>query len=184
MPITASICGRTEFVAYQCRNWRSVAGKFGGSVFNASSDLPLRNISIIGNVVDWESQGSGAPTSPTSMGIGYWDSTNRNRIENLVIKDNLITQAPMAGIYLGAGGRDFDIASNTIVNPASSTTKSVAHGFKSGIFIGNVTAIDGVVRLSNNFIAASFPSAARNLYRVHKEREHRCNGGPGVGRGC
>lgn len=145
-------------------------GNSAGIFVNASSDLPLRAISITGNVVEWDRQDANLPADSTSMGIGYWDATNRNRIEDLVIKDNLISGAPMAAIYLGVDGRSFDISSNTILNPATSVAPSIFLGFKSGIFLGNIGNIDGTVRISDNHIDASLPSAhmAHGIYATSK----------------
>jgi Pectate lyase superfamily protein len=140
-------------------NGKSLPGNSGGVFVNATSDLPLRAISITGNVLEWELQSAGVPTTSTSMGIGYWDATNRNRIEDLVIKDNLIVNPPVAGIYLGVGGANFDVSANTIINPGSALDHAIFHSFKSGILVANLSKINGLVRLSNNYIEDSLPVA-------------------------
>ena len=159
-------------------SWRTNAvtggalpGNSRGVFVNPNSDLPLRAISITGNVLEWELQGAGVPTSSASMGIGYWDATNHNRIEDLVIKDNLIVNPPAVGIYLGVGGANFDVSANTIINPGSALEHAFFHSFKSGILIANLGKISGLVRLNNNYIEDALPVArmAHGIYIASRE---------------
>ncbi len=77
-------------------------GNSAGIFVNASSSLPLQAVLITGNLVEWEYQSQNTTAESTSMGVGYWDATNKNSVDGFIVKDNVIVNAPMAAIYLGA----------------------------------------------------------------------------------
>jgi hypothetical protein len=118
-----------------------------GIAFEPNSNLPIANVIILGNAVIFDLEGSPRPASSASMGIGWW-STVGQTAENLIIADNVIVNAPVAGIRLAAALSGCRVSGNIIRNAGSSLDPAVAGDYKTPIFIVGSPATD--VEIADN----------------------------------
>lgn len=112
-----------------------------GIAINPNSNLPLSNIIVSGNTVAFDLEGSLRPANSASIGIGWW-STSGQTVENLIIANNIIDNAPVAGIRLAAVLKGCRIAGNIIRNAGSSLDTAIAAGYKTAIFIAGAPSTD------------------------------------------
>lgn len=120
-----------------------------GIVIEPKSNLPVANFVISGNVVVFDLERSLRPTSTTSIGIGWW-STLGQSAENLIIANNVIDNAPVAGIRLAAALRGCRVSGNIIRNAGSSLDTAIAADYKTPIFIAGAPSTD--VEIVDNLI--------------------------------
>jgi hypothetical protein len=120
-----------------------------GIAFNPNSNLPVANVIISGNMVMFDLEGSAHPASTASIGIGWWSTVGQSA-ENLIIANNVIDNAPVAGIRLAAALTGCRVYGNIIRNAGSSLDTTIAVEYKTPIFIAGAPSID--VEIENNQI--------------------------------
>lgn len=130
-----------------------------GIVFEPNSNLPAANVIISGNAVIFDLESSVRPASSASMGIGWW-STAGVTAENLIIANNVIDNAPVAGIRLAATLRGCRVNGNVIRNAGSSLDQTIAAEYKTPIFVAGAPATD-VEIVDNQIIDSLEPSRMR-----------------------
>lgn len=112
---------------------------FGGTALgiqlNLTANLPFKSIIISGNVVEFDlSVSSSEPQDQSGFGIGYWDATTLNIVENLIISGNSIVNSPGAAIRVSARCPNVNISDNKIINPGSTLNTGFAGSFRCGVF--------------------------------------------------
>ncbi|MGC9950098.1 MAG: glycosyl hydrolase family 28-related protein [Bryobacteraceae bacterium] len=154
------IAGNTIIV-----NHTSYAGSPGtamatsGIAVDPHSDLPFANVIISGNTVIFDREDSLRPANSASIGIGWW-STSGQMAENLMIVNNIIDNAPVAGIRLAAALKGCRVQGNIIRNAGSSLDTAIAANYKTPIFIAGAPSIDVEV-VDNQLIDSLEPSRMR-----------------------
>jgi parallel beta-helix repeat protein len=122
-----------------------------GIAVNPNSNLPISNVIISGNTIVFDLEGSSRPANNASIGIGWW-STLGQTMENIAIANNIIDNAPVAGIRLAAVLKGCRINGNIIHNAGSSLDTAIG-GYKTPIFIAGAPATD--VEVADNQIIDS-----------------------------
>jgi len=130
-----------------------------GITVESNSNLPIANVIISGNAVIFDLEGSPRPASSSSIGIGWW-STIGQTAENLIIANNIVDNAPVAGIRLAAALKGCMVKGNIIRNAGSSLDKAIAAGYETPIFIAGAPSID-VEIVDNQMIDTLEPSRMR-----------------------
>jgi hypothetical protein len=130
-----------------------------GIALAPNSNLPVANVIISGNAVIFDLEGSPRPASSASMGIGWW-STLGQSAENLIIANNVIDNAPVAGIRLAAALSGCRVNGNIIRNAGSSLDTAIAADYKTPIFIAGAPST-GVEIVDNQIIDNLQPSRMR-----------------------
>jgi hypothetical protein len=141
-------------------------GNPSGIWINATANLPLADITIQSNSIEYDLEAaSSEPYNPSGMGIGYWDSTNVNSITGLKLLSNTIKNANANAVRVSANGSDLDICGNIVINPGSSANSGLSAGYRNGIFIASTTAL-ARVRVNDNTITDTQPTSriARGIY--------------------
>jgi Pectate lyase superfamily protein len=153
-----SITGNT-IIVNQTSYASALRGAWAGIVLEANSNLPVANVIISGNAVVFDLESVPGPTSTASIGIGWW-STLGQSAENLIIANNVIDNAPVAGIRLAAALRGCRVNGNIIRNAGSSLDTAIAADYKTPIFIAGAPSID-VEIVNNQIIDNMQPSRMR-----------------------
>jgi hypothetical protein len=131
----------------------AMPGNSSGIFINATGTLPAKALLISGNTVEFDlSATASEPVNNSGIGIGYWDATNANSVEDLRITHNAVRNAPVAAIRFAAGGAGVEISNNEIVNPGSSLNPALVSSYRAGILIGNMRPVAGI-RIINNTIS-------------------------------
>jgi hypothetical protein len=73
-----------------------------GIALEPTANLPVRNLTIQGNVLIWEKELVDRDANAASFGIGFY-SANNMTLENFSINDNVLENMPMAGIRFSCG---------------------------------------------------------------------------------
>ena len=120
-----------------------------GIAFEPNASMPIANVIISNNVITFDLERTPRPASSASMGIGWW-STVGQTAENLIIANNIIDNAPVAGIRLVAAIRGCRVSGNIIRNAGSSLDSTIPAGYKTPIFIAGSPAND--VEIADNQI--------------------------------
>jgi parallel beta-helix repeat protein len=100
------------------------------------------------------------PASSASMGIGWWSTVGQGA-QNLIIANNTIDNAPVAGIRLAAALSGCRVSGNIIRNAGSSLDTVIAADYKAPIFIAGSPSTDVAVE-DNQIIDSLDPSRMRN----------------------
>ena len=127
-----------------------------GIIVEPNSNLPAANVIISGNVVVFDLEETRLPASTASMGIGWWSTVGQS-VENFIIANNVIDNAPVAGIRLAAALRGCRVSGNIVRNAGSSLDTGIAAGYKSPIFIAGAPST-GVEVADNQIIDNLQPS--------------------------
>jgi hypothetical protein len=127
-----------------------------GIIIEPNSNLPVANVIILGNTVVFDLEGSPRPASSASIGIGWW-STAGQTADNLIIANNVIDNAPVAGVRLAAALRGCKVAGNIIRNAGSSLDTAVVRNYKAPIFIAGAPST-GVEIDDNQIVDSLEPS--------------------------
>jgi parallel beta-helix repeat protein len=130
-----------------------------GIAIEPNSNLPLANVIISGNAVIFDIEGSPRPATSASMGIGWWSTVGQSA-ENLIIANNVIDNAPVAGIRLAAALSGCTVNGNIIRNAGSSLDTAIAADYKTPIFIAGAPCSD-VEIVDNHIIDNLQPSRMR-----------------------
>ena len=120
-----------------------------GIAIEPNASMPIANVIISNNVITFDLERTPRPASSASMGIGWW-STVGQTAENLIIANNIIDNAPVAGIRLVAAIRGCRVSGNIIRNAGSSLDSTIPAGYKTPIFIAGSPAND--VEIADNQI--------------------------------
>jgi hypothetical protein len=122
----------------------------GGIFIESRSDLPLKDILIIGNVLTWESEMSEGKTNEITLGIGC-NSINNLTWENVEIVDNVLTNVPLAAIRLSCSLTNARVAGNVIRNAGGSSDASIPPAYRTPIMV-SAPEVHGLV-VENNEIS-------------------------------
>jgi hypothetical protein len=155
-----SITGNTIIVnqnSYASSSWSMMATS--GIAIDPGSDLPLANIVISSNTVIFDIESSIRLANSASLGIGWYSALGR-MAENLLIINNIIDNAPVAGIKLTAALRGCKVTGNIIRNAGSSLDTAIAENYKTPIFIVGAPSMD-VDIVDNQIIDGFEPSRMR-----------------------
>lgn len=97
--------------------------------------LPLANLNITNNVVVFDLEQYSRPGTTASIGIG-WGSVNNQTATNVSIENNIVDNAPVAGIRIAVGSAvGLEIRGNTVRNARSSLDPSVNSGYKAPVVV-------------------------------------------------
>jgi hypothetical protein len=152
-----TVTGNTIELAQSAYAVESTTGSISAGIyFQPHSNLPAANITISGNTIVFELEHSVHRANTASMGIGYWSATGQT-VENLVIANNSIDNAPVAGIRLAAKLVSCQVTGNRIRNAGSSLDPAIPAGYKTPVFIAGAPATD--VDISGNQISDTLPSS-------------------------
>jgi hypothetical protein len=137
----------------------SLAIPTSGIIIEPHSNLPIANLIILGNVIIFDLERSLRSANTASIGIGWW-STLAQSLENTLIADNIIDNAPVAGIRLAAALKTCRVSGNIIRNAGSSLDTVIAQGYKTPIFIAGAPSTD-VEIVENQIVDSLQPSRMR-----------------------
>lgn len=115
-----------------------VAKFYIGYGFQAGATLPVKDVQIINNVVEYDLETTTPAYTTLSCAVGVNETVGTTVFENLIISGNQIINAPGPAIALGIGSGVFKnvvIGANTIINPGQSLSASVPADFKCGVCI-------------------------------------------------
>jgi len=111
------------------------ASSTSGIVVEAGASLPVANLMISNNVVVFDLELASRPGNTASIGLGWW-SVNHQTAANVSIENNILDNAPVAGIRVAVGSAvGLEIRNNTIRNAGSSLDASVNAGYKAPILV-------------------------------------------------
>jgi hypothetical protein len=133
----------------------NVSGNPSGIIINPTANLPINDILISDNIVEYDLEKSAATpfNGAAEIGIGYWDSTNSNNAFNVKIAGNMIINAPASAIrWAPSGGDGLEISGNTIVNAGSAANPGLLSSYRSAIMFSPSGKTTHVAILYNNII--------------------------------
>jgi hypothetical protein len=146
------------------QNSYSGAAIVGGIILDPGSTLPVANILIGGNSVVFDLETKYRPGDTSSNGIGFAESDTSTNIQ---IVNNIIRNAPVAGIRWTGVWSDLVISGNTITDAGTSLDSSVNGAYKKPIFLYAVTGSTNGMVSANNIVddlATSRMTDAMTLY--------------------
>jgi len=147
---------------------KAQTGNPSGIFITPGANLPVSNILIANNAIEYDLSTSGSdPFNTSGMGIGYWDALGTNRASDFRILGNTIINSPIYGIRMSVAGSDFEISGNHIINPGSSANRGLAAANRVGIFIASSSSAPlADVRVNNNVIVDNLPTSriVRGIY--------------------
>ncbi len=115
------------------------ASSTSGIVVEPGASLPIANLSISNNVIVFDLELASRPGNTASIGLGWW-SINHQTAANVSIENNIVDNAPVAGIRMAVGSAvGLEIRNNTIRNAGSSLDASVNAGYKTPILVLSTT---------------------------------------------
>ena len=101
------------------------ASSTSGIVVEPGATLPVANLLISNNVVVFDLEMASRPGNTASIGLGWWSASNQTAT-NVSIENNIVDNAPVAGIRMSVGSAvGLQIRGNTIRNAGSSLDASV-----------------------------------------------------------
>ena len=111
------------------------ASSTSGIVVEPGASLPVANVIISDNVVVFDLELASRPGNSASIGLGWW-SVNHQTAADVSIENNIVDNAPVAGIRVAVGSAvGLEIRNNTIRNAGSSLDASVNAGYKTPILV-------------------------------------------------
>lgn len=123
-------------------------GGGGGTVygigFNYAMNLPVRNVKIDSNTIVFDQENTARTASSFSSGIGYGASGTPVSLQNITVSNNLIDNAPVAGIKFSGNLNNIRILSNTITDAGSSLDTNMSSSYKVPVFVSSPNAIIGL----------------------------------------
>jgi hypothetical protein len=134
----------------------------GGIVFDNGNNLPVRNVVISGNTVVFDREESVRTGSVASIGIGVYEVATAT-YSNIVVANNLIDNAPVAGIRFAVPLIDGLVVKNNVIRDAGSSLDSAVNAnYKMPIWVmASAGAVNG--EISSNTIIDDF-AASRITY--------------------
>jgi hypothetical protein len=109
----------------------------GGIVFDQLANLPVANVRVFDNSIVFDLEAIVRRGSSTAIGIGWYSASGQDA-DRVSIEDNVIDNAPVAGIRMAAGKvTGLIIAGNTIRNAGSSLDNAIPDSYKVPVFIAN-----------------------------------------------
>ena len=130
-----------------------------GITVQPNSNLPIANAIISSNTIIFDHEDSLRASNSGSIGIGWW-STLGQSAENLIVANNVIDNAPVAGIRLAAALKGCRVSGNIIRNAGSSLDPTIAAEYKTPIFVAGAPSTD-VEIADNQIIDSQEPSRMR-----------------------
>jgi len=126
------------------------AGPFSGIASVTTANLPMRDISIRHNRVEYDLESNrSAPYSLYSTGIGYWDINyaggSYNTVQNFDVSDNKIINPPTSGISMVVAGSGIQISGNTILDSGSAANPGLKAAYRNGISLDGKQASNVLV---------------------------------------
>ena len=111
------------------------ASSTSGIVVEPGATLPIANLIISNYVVVFDLEMASRPGNTSSIGLGWWSASNQTAT-NVSIENNIVDNAPVAGIRMAVGSAaGLEIRGNTIRNAGSSLDASVNAGYKAPILV-------------------------------------------------
>lgn len=129
-----------------------------GYGFQSGASLPVKNVQIIDNVVEYDEETVAPSYTAISYAVGANESTGTPVYENVYIGGNVIINAPASAIGLGGGGGVFKncrIGQNTIINPGQSLYAAMGSQYKCAVFCGG-NQYTGSLVIENQQITDTF----------------------------
>jgi hypothetical protein len=115
------------------------ASSTSGIVVEPGASLPIANLLIGNNLVVFDIELASRPGNTSSIGLGWW-SVNHQTAANVSIENNIVDNAPVAGIRVAVGSAvGLEIRNNSIRNAGSSLDASVNAGYKAPILVLSTT---------------------------------------------
>ena len=148
---------RLNQLSYTGSVWPNIQTNYGINLATGN-DLPARNVLIADNVVVFDEEDASRITDFTNVGIGSTTLTPGITYSNIIVRGNLIVNAPVKGIAFSADAIDgLRISGNTIRNAGQSLYPAVGATYKCPIFLlTSVGMLQGIV--DNNQIIDDFPT--------------------------
>lgn len=109
-----------------------------GVAIQSGANLPVRNVRILRNLVEYDLETVAPSYTALSGSIGVNESSSNVTFEGIEIDGNTVINAPGPAIILGFGNGTFvnaKIGVNRLVNPGQSLSASVA-AYKAGVWLG------------------------------------------------
>lgn len=103
-----------------------------GITFEPQSTLPVADVNISGNTIIFDQETSLRTGNTDSIGIGFGESMTAT---NVSITNNLIENAPVAGIRWTGTWSDLTISGNTIRDAGMSEDTNINGAYKTPIFV-------------------------------------------------
>jgi hypothetical protein len=130
------------------RSFRNIGGAMSGITLVPTANLPFANLKINDNFVSFDlSDNDTDPINNSSIGIGYWDSTNSNRCDDCDFSRNIVVDAPATAYRFAANGSNIRFDDEVAINPGSSLNANLAEVYRSGLLLGNLKSIDGFISI-------------------------------------
>jgi hypothetical protein len=146
---------RLNQLSYTGSVWPNIQTNYGINLATGN-ELPARNVLIADNVVVFDEEDVSRITDFTNVGIGSTTLTPGITYSNIIVRGNLIVNAPVKGIAFSADAIDgLRISGNTIRNAGQSLYSAVGATYKCPIFLlTSVGMLQGIV--DNNQIIDDF----------------------------
>lgn len=139
----------------------SATNLYNGISIAQSVDLPMENIQIVNNTVEFDQESIAfANISAFSSGIHFYCPTTQDLdIDKLLIRENVIKNAPLTGInFEYCNFINPLIESNIIENAGQNLEGTISNNFRRAIALAT-RSIDGKLVIKNNQIIDSFATA-------------------------
>jgi hypothetical protein len=130
-----------------------------GYGFQSGASLPVKDVQIINNVVEYDEETTIPSYNSISCAVGANESAFNTIYERLYIGGNVIINSPANAIGLGGGNgtfKDCRIGQNTIINPGQSLAPAVGPQYKAAI-IGFCNRYTGSLVVEKQNITDTFP---------------------------
>ena len=116
-----------------------VAATSGGIICASGSSLAVKNIHIADNVVEFKAETSELAYTINYLGIGFYNSSGTEEIDNISIASNAVINCPMQAYCVGFGGGIFSnvtLSSNVAINPGQTLYSSLpSTNIKVGLYV-------------------------------------------------
>lgn len=119
-----------------------------GIQVEAGSNLPIQNINITGNTINFDLEQAFRSGNLESTGIGMWAGVAST---NVTISDNHITNAPVSAIAWDGLAENLKIHGNTILDDGASEDGSINSAYKVPVYL-NLSSASAEIEVSNNSI--------------------------------
>lgn len=128
-----------------------------GIAVNPGNDLPIKNLLIEGNLIEFEQEDASPGYTPTNItsGISLYGNDVDYFVENSSIRNNTIINAPTNGIRVsGTLFKNVEVVGNTIINAGQSKAAYAASRMR-GMYIAP-SDVEGILLVRDNYILDEF----------------------------
>lgn len=130
----------------------------------SGSSLPIRNLKIRNNTVEYDSETVAGTYNGLASALGILESSNNTVFENIYIGGNTVINSPGPALALGFGNGTFvncRIDVNTFINPGQGLSASVA-SYKAGIWLGG-QIYTGFLKIAKQNISDTYATTRLNF---------------------